>query len=166
MAAGMATTTGRQVQVLWALVVVLTCVAGTFLFMRDGLPLHALLRTAPQQQAQPVHLQPAASDIVVVTGLPRDVKAPAQPAERQQQADGGGGFEPAAPWTAPQGTSLPYQNLQNQLDELLKVQASPHNWVSILTMTAAIKVRGGMLPANSLLHRVQGAAGALSHVQE
>lgn len=55
-----------------------------------------------------------------------------------------GWFEAAAPWTAPPGTNFTYQGLHDKLTALLSVQASPAGWVSILTMSAGIKVPSGV----------------------
>jgi hypothetical protein len=48
-------------------------------------------------------------------------------------------FEAAAPWTAPAGSVFLYENLENDLPALAKCQSSPHNWISLITMTAAVK---------------------------
>lgn len=71
------------------------------------------------------------------------------------------GFEPAAPWTAPPGTVFPYTNLENSLDALLQVQASPHRWITMVRMARpALLSQSGSGSCNTM-HG--GCTAATSH---
>lgn len=59
-------------------------------------------------------------------------------------------WESAAPWTAPPGTTFPYQGLENDLDRLLQVQASPFRWVSMVRCAV-----GGHSSVGRCLQRTQ-----------
>lgn len=145
----MGSTQTRQQQATTYTIMLLSCVAAFYLLLyyREHawrLSLAEQLRSLEQTTTAPalvLHRQPG---LLLANSI-----------DGQQQAKAG--YELAAPWTAPRGTLLPYQGLHDNLEELLKVQASPGGWVSLITMTAAIQVRGS---ASSAVSAQAGSANS------
>lgn len=121
-------------------VMVLSCAAALFLllFIRE----HTLRYSVMEQLNARQHEQgwQAASAASLAFRKQPGTHAITKPDSQLGHQRRSTGFEPAAPWTALQGTSFLYHGLHADLEALLEVQASPGRWVSIITMTAAIKV--------------------------